>query len=112
MAIEATGRLAESGIFVDLLEVSTLKPIDADALACSARKTGRVLTVEEHSIHGGLAGAVAETLSRIVPTTVDSIGVEDKFAESGDYMQLLRKYRISAEHIEARARALVEGREG
>jgi transketolase len=107
MAMEAAGRLAESGISVDLLEVSTLKPLDAGELARSVGRTRCVLTVEEHSIHGGLAGAVAEVIGRLFPAAMDSIGIEDTFAESGDYMQLLRKYGISAEHIEARARALV-----
>jgi len=109
MAIEAAERLLESGISVDLLEVSTLKPIDAAALTASARKTGRVLTVEEHTICGGLGGAVAEVLGRVAPVRMDSIGVADKFPESGDYMQLMRKYGISADGIEARARALVKG---
>ncbi|HOK44419.1 MAG TPA: transketolase C-terminal domain-containing protein [Bryobacteraceae bacterium] len=108
MAIEAADRLAASGISVDLLEVSTLKPIDAEALARSAAKTRRVLTVEEHSIHGGLAGAVAETLGRLAPARMDFIGIEDTFPESGDYMELLKKYGISAEHIENRAKALVK----
>ncbi|MEK7408289.1 MAG: transketolase C-terminal domain-containing protein [Acidobacteriota bacterium] len=110
MAIDAAGRLVQSGISVDLLEVSTVKPIDAGALTDSARKTGRVLTVEEHTIYGGLAGAVAEVLGRFAPVPMDSIGVEDKFPESGDYMQLMGKYGISTDGIEARARALVRGR--
>jgi len=83
MAIDAAERLLRSGISVDLLEVSTLKPIDAAALAASARKTGRVLTVEEHTLCGRLAGAVAEVLCRLAPVRIDSIGVEDKSPESG-----------------------------
>lgn len=107
MAIEASERLAGSGISVDLLEISTLKPIDSGALAASVRKTGRILTVEEHSIHGGLAGSVAEVLGRLAPAPMDAIGVEDRFPESGGYLELMREYGISTDHIVARARALV-----
>jgi transketolase len=108
MAIEAAERLSASGASVDLLEVSTLKPMDAPALIASARKTGRVLTVEEHSVCGGLGGAVAEVLARHAPVRMDFIGLEDKFAESGEYIRLMRKCGISADAIEAKARALVK----
>jgi transketolase len=109
MAIEAAGRLAAAGISVDLLEVSTVKPVDEAALLESARKTGKVLTVEEHTVVGGLGGAVAEILGRRAPTKMDFVGVADCFAESGPYMELLRKFGISTEEIESRARQLVEG---
>jgi transketolase len=107
MAIEAADRLAQRGVAVDLLEVSTIKPIDAEALAVSARKTGKVLTVEEHTIHGGLGSAVAEVLSQRVPARMGMIGIEDKFTESGDYGALLRKYGISVERIESEAMRLL-----
>jgi transketolase len=109
MAIEAAGRLAGEGISVDLLEVSTLKPMDTKTLCASARKTRKVLTVEEHTIYGGLGSAVAETLGPHVPAELQMIGIEDRFAESGDYMPLLRKYGISTDHIVARARAMLAG---
>jgi transketolase len=108
MAIEAADRLAARGIAVDLLEVSTLKPIDAAGLAASARKTGRVLTVEEHTIVGGLGSAVAEALAQSAPAALRMIGIQDTFTESGDYTALLRKYGISADHIETGAMQLVE----
>ncbi|MFB3826764.1 MAG: transketolase family protein [Bryobacteraceae bacterium] len=107
MALEAAARLAADGISVDLLEVSTLKPLDEAALAASARKTGRVLTVEEHTVIGGLGGAVAEALGRLAPAKLDYLGIADCFAESGPYMELLAKYGISSAAIEARARQLV-----
>lgn len=107
MAIEAADRLAQRGVAVDLLEVSTIKPIDAEALAVSARKTGKVLTVEEHTIHGGLGSAVAEVLSQHAPAKMGMIGIEDKFTESGDYGALLRKYGISVERIESEAMRLL-----
>jgi transketolase len=106
MAIEAASRLAARGVSVDLLEVSTIKPIDAEALAASARKTRKVLTVEEHTIYGGLGSAVAETLARRAPALMRMIGLQDTFAESGDWDGLMRKHGISAGHIEAEAMAL------
>ena len=109
MAIEAAERLAAEGIAVDLLEVSTIKPLDEEALAASARKTGRVLTVEEHSVRGGLGSAVAEVLARLAPARMEFIGVEDSFAESGEYMALLAKYGLSADDIEREARRMVKG---
>jgi transketolase len=109
MAIEAATRLHGDGIEADLLEVSTLKPVDEPALVESARKTGRVLTVEEHSVIGGLGGAVAEVLGRRQPARIDSIGLPDCFAESGPYPDLLRKFGLSTEGIEERARRLAAG---
>ncbi len=107
MAIEAADRLAQRGVSVDLLEVATIKPIDAEALVSSARKTGKVLTVEEHTIHGGLGSAVAEVLSQCAPTRMSLIGIEDKFTESGAYDALLHKYGISVERIESEALRLL-----
>jgi transketolase len=109
MAVEAAERLEANGIAVDLLEVSTVKPLDETALFESARETRRVLTVEEHSVIGGLAGAVAEALGRHVPTRMDSVGLQDCFAESGPYMELLAKYGISTSEIVLRAQRLVGG---
>jgi transketolase len=86
---------------------SATKPLDAETLAASVRKTRRILTVEEHTVLGGLAGAVAEALARLEPVRMDAVGLEDCFAESGDYLKLLDKYGISAQHIEQRARRLV-----
>jgi len=107
MAIEAADRLAPRGLSVDLLEVSTIKPIDAETLVASARKTGKVVTVEEHTIYGGLGSAVAEVLSQHAPARMSMIGIEDKFTESGDYNALLRKNGISTDHIESEAMRLI-----
>jgi transketolase len=108
MAIEAAAKLAARGVSVDLLEVSTIKPIDAEALTASARKTRKVLTVEEHTVCGGLGSAVAETLAQRAPSLMRMIGIQDTFAESGDWADLMRKHGISADHIEAEAMALVK----
>lgn len=111
MAIEASERLARGGVSVDLLEVSTIKPLDTAALVASARKTGKILTIEEHTTIGGLAGAVAEALGRLAPTRMQAIGIEDRFPESGGYMELMSKYGISVEHIERGALRMARGEE-
>lgn len=108
LALEAADKLAQSGIEAEVLAVSTLKPLDESSLLASVRKTGRVLTIEEHSVIGGLGGAVAERLAQTCPTPQGFIGIPDCFTESGDYDALLRKYGISVESIMARARELVQ----
>lgn len=107
MAIEAADRLARRGVAVDLLEVATIKPIDVQALVDSVRKTGRVLTVEEHTVCGGLGGAVAEVVGQHAPARMRLVGIQDTFTESGAYDALLRKYGISVERIESEAMLLL-----
>lgn len=107
-AIKATDILTEQhGISVDLLSVHTLKPFDEQAIIESAKKTGRVLTVENHSIHGGLYGAVCETLSNKCPTLCDAVAVRDKLTQVGKLDELKRDYGLTANDIVVRARALV-----
>ena len=108
MAIEAAKQLAKENISVDLLEISTLKPMDTEALVSSVSKTGRILTVEEHTVIGGLGGAVAETLGKNYPVKMDFVGIEDTFAESGPYMELMAKYGISVKAIVQKAKSLSE----
>jgi transketolase len=107
MAVEAAEQLASRGISVDLLEISTLKPIDVEALVTSASKTKRMLTVEEHNIYGGLGGAAAEALSQHCPTKMDYVAIQDRFAESGDYAALMTKYGISVQAIIEKAKGLM-----
>jgi transketolase len=106
-AIQATETLERSGVSVDLLQVSTIKPLDADMLVASVRKTGKILTVEEHTTCGGLGGAVAEVLAKHRPAKMECVGIEDRFGESGDYAQLMKKIGICSESIEERAMRLV-----
>ncbi|MCP4405870.1 MAG: hypothetical protein GY801_52310 [bacterium] len=106
-AIEAAEQLAQQGTSVDLLEVSTLQPLDIAALVQSASRTGRVLTVEEHNVYGGLGSAVAEALASRCPVKMDTIGVQDCFTESGPYEELMAKYGISAEAINEKANTLL-----
>jgi transketolase len=107
MAMEAAEQLAEDGIGVDLLEIATLKPIEVEALVQSSSKTRKVLTVEEHTIYGGLGSAVAEVLAKHAPTRMDYVAIPDRFAESGDYAGLLTKYGISVQAIVEKAKDLV-----
>lgn len=87
------------GISCEVINVSTIKPLDEKTILNSARKTGKVVTVEEHQIYGGLGGAVAELLSQKLPTPMKIMGIENTFGESGQYIELLEKYGISDNHI-------------
>ncbi len=107
MAMEAADRLAKDGIEADVLALASVKPIDEQALAASASKTGVVLAIEEHNIFGGLGGAVAEAVAKHVPAKMDFVGVQDRFTESGPYDALLKKYGISVEVIVKKAKGLV-----
>lgn len=109
MAVEAAGRLASRGVSVDLLQATAIKPMDEESLAESARKTGKVLAVEEHNVVGGFGGAVAETLARLAPARMDFVGIEDRYTESGPYLPLLEKYGLSADCIEQKALQLARG---
>ena len=106
-AKKAAEMLAEQGISVDLLGIHTVKPLDEDAIIASAKKTGKVLTVENHSIHGGLYSAVCETLSRACPTRCDGIGVYDKVSQVGALDDLKRDYNMSVDDIVAKALKLL-----
>ena len=109
-AVKASDKLNEQGISVDLLSVHTIKPLDDEAIISSAKKTGKVLTVENHSIHGGLYGAVCETLSNKCPTLCDAVAVRDKLTQVGSLDDLKRDYGLTADDIVARALALVKAK--
>lgn len=102
-AKKATEILQEKGISVDLLGIHTVKPLDDQAIIASAQKTGKVLTVENHSIHGGLYSAVCETLSRACPTHCDGIAVYDKVSQVGSLNDLKRDYHMLVEDIVQKA---------
>ena len=106
-SLEAAKKLAEDGIDAEVINIHTIKPIDADLIVKSASKTGKVVTVEEHSIIGGLGGAVAEVLSEKCPTKMIRIGVKDTFGESGPAVKLLAKYELDAEGIYKQIKAFV-----
>ena len=93
--------------------MATIKPIDAALVATCARETGAIVTCEDHNIHGGLGGAVAEALAATHPCPVEFIGVRDVFGESGEPDELAEKYGLTAPHIAAAAhRAIQRKRHG
>lgn len=98
-ALLAAKLLSGSGIDAEVIDIATIKPIDTELLVNSAKKTGRVITVEEHSIVGGLGSAVSEALSENYPVRVKRIGINDKFGESGPAWDLLKKYGLTSEPI-------------
>lgn len=93
-ALEAAEKLAEEGISAEVINIHTIKPLDTDLIVKSAKKTGKVVTAEEHSVIGGLGGAVCEALAENAPTPVLRIGVKDVFGESGPAAKLLEKYQL------------------
>ena len=101
-AMEAAEELAKDGVSVRVVEMYSIKPLDADLIERCARETGAVVTAEEHNIYGGLGSAVAEVLAHAgagVPT--EFVGVRDTFTESGKYSELLAKYGIDAAGVKA-----------
>jgi transketolase len=99
MALEAAQKLGNQGISAEVLNVSCIKPLDEATLLQSVGKTGKIISVEEHNTVGGLGGAIAECLSKKCPAEMKMIGIDDLFAETGPYHELLSKYGISAENI-------------
>ncbi|EEP27546.1 Transketolase, pyridine binding domain protein [Shuttleworthella satelles DSM 14600] len=106
-ALQAAARLEEDGISARVINMHTIKPLDRDLLIRSAADCGRVVTVEEHSIIGGLGSAVAETLAEEYPAKLLRIGIRDRFGESGPAAELLHKYQLDAEGIYRQIRAWV-----
>jgi transketolase len=106
-ALEAADMLSKEGISTYLLHIPTIKPLDEDAIVRAATHTGLVVTAEDHSIIGGLGGAVAETLGEQYPTRIKRIGLQDVFGESGPDDALLEKYGLTAHHIAEAARQLL-----
>lgn len=98
-AIEAQKTLAEKGISAEVINIATIKPLDEELVIKSAKKTGRVITVEEHSVIGGLGEAVCACLSEKCPTPVKRIGVNDEFGHSGPALDLLKQFGLSADNI-------------
>lgn len=106
-AIQAADLLAADGIDAEVINIHTIKPLDEDLVIASAAKTGKVVTVEEHSVIGGLGSAVCDTLSEKAPAKVLKIGVYDRFGESGPAVDLIKKYELDAESIYKKVKAFV-----
>lgn len=107
-ALEAARQLEASGVSAEVINAPTVKPLDAETIVASARKTGRVVTAEEHSVIGGLGSAVCDVLSEQHPVPVRKVGVEDTFGESGPAVEVLKKYGLTAEHVAEAALSLVK----
>jgi transketolase len=95
-ALRTRDLLKAEGIDVGVIDMSTIKPLDTDAVIAAAKRCGAIVTAEEHSIIGGLGGAVAEALAESVPVPMARIGVKDTFGTSGDQEALLKHYGLSA----------------
>ena len=106
--VEAARQLEKEGVGVDLINIHTMKPLDHEAILASAKKTGRVITAEEHQINGGLGSLVAQVLAKHHPVPMDFIGVNDSFGESGTPEQLMVKYGLDAKNVFMAAKRLME----
>jgi transketolase len=106
-AIEAGHALAEKGIDAEVINIHTIKPLDRDAILASVKKTGCVVSAEEHQMNGGLGDSIAQLLSRELPTPMEFVAVNDSFGESGTPDQLLEKYGLTTAAIVAAAERAV-----
>ena len=104
-SLMAAAKLEEEGIHAQVINIHTIKPIDADLIAEAAKKTGKIVTVEEHSVIGGLGSAVCDVLCERQPVKVLKIGMNDVFGESGPAVKLLEKYGLDAAGIYAKIKA-------
>lgn len=111
LALEAADLLMADGISAEVINFHTIKPFDTELLAKSAAKTGAVVSAEEHSIIGGLGGAVAEALAETVPAPLERVGVADTFGRSGKVPPLLEYYGLTAAKIVEKAKAAIARRE-
>lgn len=107
-SLEAAQRLDKQGVKACVVNMSSIKPLDVECIARVARETDAVLTVEEHSVIGGLGSAVAEALAENCPVPMKRMGIEDKFGVSGSPEELLKHYGLSVEHIVDEALKLVQ----
>jgi transketolase len=105
--LEAAEALRREGIDARVIEIHTLKPIDEGLIVQAAQETGAIVTAEEHTIIGGLGGAVTEVLSSQCPVPILRVGIADTFAETGPYEALLDRYGMGVTDIVARARRAV-----
>jgi transketolase len=107
-ALEAAKELNEKGISAEVINIHTIKPLDEEAIINSVKKTGCIVTAEEHNYMGGLGESVARTLSQHIPTPQEFVATQDTFGESGTPEQLLEKYGLNAENIALKAMAVIK----
>lgn len=106
-AIKASEMLKKENISARVLNIHTIKPLDENEIIRSARDTGKIVTIEEHNIYGGLGGAIAETLAVNYPVPMKIIGMKDRFGESGEYNHLINKFGLTATGIVKNVKELV-----
>ena len=106
--LEAAEKLAADGIDAKVVNIHTIKPLDEDMVVACAKETGKVVTVEEHSVIGGLGSAVCDVLAEKAPAKVMKIGINDTFGESGPAVQLIQKYGLDAESIYEKVKAFCQ----
>lgn len=100
--------LEADGVNAKVINIHTIKPLDEELVISAAKETGRVVTVEEHSVIGGLGSAVCDVLSEKAPTQVLKIGINDQFGESGSAVKLIEKYGLDAKGIYAKVKEFVK----
>lgn len=107
-SLAAAEKLAADGISAEVINMHTIKPLDEEAVIAAAAKTGKIVTVEEHSVIGGLGSAVCDVVAEKAPAKVMKIGVNDTFGESGPAVQLIKKYGLDADSIYEKVKAFVK----
>lgn len=105
--LEAAEKLAAEGIDAKVINIHTIKPLDEELIVAAAKETGKVVTVEEHSVIGGLGSAVCDVLCEQAPTKVLKIGINDTFGESGPAVELVKKYGLDADSIYEKVKAFL-----
>ena len=98
-ALDAAEQLEKQNISAEVINLHTIKPFDKDTVLALVKKTGCVVTAEEHQLYGGMGGAVAEVLVQHYPVPVEMVGINDTFGESGQPRELMEKYGITAKEI-------------
>ena len=106
-SLEAAQMLEKDGVSAKVINIHTIKPLDEELIVAAAKETGKVVTVEEHSIIGGLGSAVCDCLSEKMPTLTKKIGIRDVYGESGPALELLHKYELDAEGIYRKIKAFL-----
>ncbi|HDS09009.1 MAG TPA: transketolase family protein, partial [Firmicutes bacterium] len=107
-ALEAAKELEKEGIKAMVVNNHTIKPIDKEGIIAAAKKTGAVVTAEEHQILGGLGGAVAEVLGQNYPVPMKIVGVQDRFGESGDPWELLEEFGLTTKYLVKAAKEVIK----
>jgi transketolase len=107
-ALGAAAMLEKEGISAEVINICTIKPLDEEIIINSVKKTGKVVTAEEHSVIGGLGSAVCDALCKSYPAPVFKIGMQDRFGESGSAAALIEKYKLDAKGVYEQVKEFLE----